>query len=81
MFLLIELTFVAVPVAVLVFFLLSLWNYVSARYKNRQTPGLYPPAEMKTRLIKLIVWAAITAVMLAVIGGFIWLLATAIAYM
>ncbi len=81
LYLFIGIVFVCTPFVTFALLLVSIWNYVSARLKNRKVPGSYPPAVLKKRLIRLIIWSVVNAVLFAVIGGLIWLLATSIAYM
>ncbi len=73
--------FFAIPIAAILFFVISLFRYCSAISKNKKIPGMFPPTEIKKRLILLIVSSVIMGVLLLIVIGFIALLFMAIAYM
>lgn len=73
--------FFSIPMAAILFFGISLYRYCSAISKNKKIPGTFPPAEIKKRLILLIVSSVIMGVLLLIVIGFIALLFMAIAYM
>lgn len=73
--------FFAIPIAAMLFFGISLYRYCSAKSKNKKIPESFPPAEMKSRLIMLIVSSVIMGVLLLIVIGFIAMLFMAIAYM
>ena len=69
------------PLAGLVFFICSLVAYISAKKKNETAPGTYTPEQITTRKILLIVSSVILGVIVAIVVGFMALLATAITFM
>lgn len=73
--------FFAIPTAFLVGFGISLYRYLSAKRRNKQTPGTFSPEEIKKRSTVVIVLAVTLGVLLAVVIGFIVLIYMAIAFM
>lgn len=73
--------FFAAPLAALGYFILSLSEYLSCRKRNKLAPGSVHEEELRSKKITLIVAAAVFGVLLAVILGFILVLATAVIYM
>ncbi len=73
--------FFALPIAAILFFGISLYRYRSAISQNRKIPQTFPPAEIKKRLIMLIVSSVIMGIMLLVVIGYIALIFMVIAYM
>ena len=73
--------FINAPLAVLIFFICSLVAYISAKKKNKAAPGTYTPEQITTRKILLIVSSVILGVIVAIIVGFMALLATAVIFM
>ncbi len=69
------------PIAAEAFLAVSIFRFVSAKVKNKRVPNSYTDKQIKTRLILLIVSAAIFLTLIAVIIGFVLLLFSAIAYM
>lgn len=77
----ISMLFYLIPVAAIVFFVVSLCLYLSARKQNKDTPGFIPKETMNLRKCLLIVSSAILAVLLCMVIGLAILLYTAIAFM
>ena len=71
----------AVPVGILVFFVISLCRYLSARKQEREMPGSVEAQDLKNRKALLIVSAVMAGVLLAVTIGLIVLLYMAVAFM
>ncbi|MBR4292475.1 MAG: hypothetical protein IKT54_02570 [Clostridia bacterium] len=69
------------PAAILLFFICSLVAYISAKKKNKASPGTYTPEQITTRKIFLIVSSIILGVIVAIVVGFMALLATAVIFM
>lgn len=69
------------PIAAIVFFIISLVRYISARNSYRYKTGSISKEELKKRKLLLIISSVIMAVLVAVVVGFIFLLVMAIAYM
>lgn len=73
--------FFIIPIAAVVFFVISLCLYCSALSKNKKVPGTFQPSAIRSRLILLIVSSVIMGVLLLVVIGFIVLLYMSISYM
>lgn len=73
--------FFALPIVAILFFGISLYRYCSAISGNKKIPQTFPPAEIKKRLILLIVSSVIMGVLLLVVIGYIALIFMVIAYM
>lgn len=71
----------AIPTAALVFFIVSLILFITAKRKNKRAPGTYSEGQVRTRKICLILSAVIVGIMAAVIIGFMCLLFMAVAFM
>ena len=69
------------PIAAEAFLVVSIIRFILAKVKNKRVPNSYTDKQIKTRLILLIVSAAIYLTLIAVIIGFILLFFSAIAYM
>ena len=69
------------PVAAVVFFVISLVRYVQARRANRHMPETYGKWQMEARRVCLIISSCILGMMLLMIVGFAVLLMTAVAFM
>lgn len=69
------------PTAAEAFLVVSIIRFILAKVKNKRVPNTYTDKQIKTRLILLIVSAAIYLTLIAVIIGFILLLFSSIAYM
>lgn len=65
--------FYAIPIAAIVFFIVSIILYFSAKNKNKQTPDIYSESQIKNRKTLLIISSAIAGVLAAVII-FFWIL-------
>lgn len=71
----------ASPVGAIVFFVLSLCQYLSVKKRNRHQPGSVSPEILRSRKIMLIVSSVIFGVLAVVVIAFIVLLSTAVAFM
>ena len=69
------------PIAAEAFLVVSIIRFILAKVKNKRVPYTYTDNQIKTRLILLIVSAAIYLTLIAVIIGFVILLFSSIAYM
>ena len=69
------------PVAALVFFVVSLVMYVRAKRANKRAPETYGTPQMTVRRVCLIVSSCMVRMMLLVIVAFALLLMTAVAFM
>ena len=76
-----DLLFFTVPVGILVFFVISLCRYLSARKQEREIPGSVEAQDLKNRKAMLIVSAVMAGVLLVVTIGLIVLLYMAVAFM
>ncbi|MBR3868891.1 MAG: hypothetical protein IKM66_06200 [Clostridia bacterium] len=65
--------FYAVPIAAVLFFIVSLVRYFVAKNKNKQAPDTYSESQIKSRKSLLIISSAIAGVLAAVIIIF-WIL-------
>lgn len=66
--------FFAVPALVAVFFLTSLILFIIAKVKNKKAPGTYSARQVTTRLVLLIISAALLGILVAMTIGIIALL-------
>ena len=73
--------FYGLPVLALVFFVISLWRFISAKRKNKIQPGSFPVEEIKRRKRLLVISSVIAGFFVVVIVGLIALLYTAVAFM
>ena len=73
--------FYSIPVAVIVFFVISLICFLHAKKKNRNMPNTYTDAQLKVRRLSLIVSSVIAGVLVAVVLTFVCLVFMAIAFM
>ena len=71
----------ALPVAAVVFFVVSLVRYVQAKRANQREPETYGKWQMTARRVCLIISSCILGAMLLMIVGFALLLMTAVAFM
>lgn len=78
---LVQLLFYGIPVAALVFFIVSLCRFVSAKRSLKENPESIAPEDMQRRKLLLQVSSVIAGVFVAVIGGIAALLFTAVAFM
>jgi hypothetical protein len=76
-----DLLFFAVPVGILVFFVIRLCRYLSARKQEWEIPGSVEAQDLKNRKAMLIVSAVMAGVLLVVTIGLIVLLYMAVAFM
>ncbi len=70
-----------IPIAALVFFIISLCLYLSAKKQSKKQPESVSPDILKGKKATLIVASVTAGVIWAVVMGFVVLLASAIAYM
>lgn len=61
--------FYAIPIAAIVFFIVSIILYFSAKNKNKQTPDSYSESQMKNRKTLLTISSVIAGVLAAVVIG------------
>lgn len=73
--------FCGIPVAAILFFIISLILFCYAKYQNKKQPGSFSEGELKTRKILLIISSVIAGVLALVIVSLIALLFTAVAFM
>ena len=73
--------FIVPPVAILVFFIVSLCRFVSAKKKNKRSPGTFSNNQILLRTIALAVSSVFVLVPLALTVGIILLFTGAIAFM
>ena len=73
--------FYSIPVAVIVFFVISLIRFLCAKRKNRMVPGTFSEAQLKARRLCLIVSSVVAGIMVIVVLTFVGLLFMAIAFM
>ena len=79
--LLYDILFFSIPIILIALFGISVFRYVSAKKQNKAAPGTFSDDEIKKRKIMLIVLSVITAVLAAIVIGFIVLLFMAVAFM
>ncbi len=73
--------FLLIPIAIIAFFAVSLCKYVSAKKKNKKTPGAVIAREMDRLKTVLIVSSVAAGVLLAAVIGITVLMYLAVAYM
>ncbi len=78
---LVNMVFYGVPLLVLLFFLVSLYRYFSAKRRNEAEPGAFSDEEMQRRKTLLKTSCTLVIILLAVLGGLAALFYMAIAYM
>ena len=81
MFYLVQFLSYGLPIAAVIFFVVSLVRYLHARSVNRHAPETYDKRQMTARLVCLIVSASIAGTMLLTIFAVIGLLFTVVAFM
>ena len=77
----IQFLYFAIPVAAILFFIVSLCLFLSARKQNKQQPCSVSAQTLKKRKIMLIVSSVIAGVLAAIVIVFIALLYMAVAFM
>lgn len=77
----IQFLYFAIPVAAILFFIVSLCLFLSARKQNKQQPGSVSAQTLRKRKIMLIVSSVIAGVLAAIVIVFIALLYMAVAFM
>lgn len=77
----VQFLYFAIPVAAILFFIVSLCLFLSARKQNKQQPGSVSAQTLKKRMIMLIVSSVIAGVLAAIVIAFIALLYMAVAFM
>lgn len=73
--------FGSIPVAAIVFFVVSLLRYRSAKKSNMQTPGTYSKEQMKSRRELMIISSVIAGILVAVVIAYVCLVFLAVAFM
>ena len=76
-----DISFFAKPAIIIALLGVSIYRYLSAKRKNKLTPGAVSTEEMKKRKIWLIVSAIIAGTLAVVVIGFIALLFMVVAFM
>ena len=76
-----EFLYFAIPVAAIIFFVVSLCMYLSAKKQNKRQPGSVSSQTIKNRKILLIVSSVIAGVLVTILIAFIALLFMAVAFM
>lgn len=77
----IQFLYFAIPVAAILFFIVSFCLFLSARKQNKQQPGSVSAQTLKKRKIMLILSSVIAGVLAAIVIAFIALLYMAVAFM
>ena len=77
----IQFLYFAIPVAAILFFIVSLCLFLSARKQNKQQPGSVSAQTLRKRKIMLIVSSVIAGVFAAIVIAFIAVLYMAVAFM
>lgn len=80
-YIIVTLLFHLIPVAAVLFFLISLICYCRAEHKNKRVPGTYTQSQMATRRMLLVISSVIVGTLAAVVIGFGILLSMAITHM
>ena len=73
--------FYLIPIAAVLFLVISGVLYFHAKSVNKLRPGTYTPAQLKTRLIVFIVSLVIAGILVAVVVSLMVLLFMAVAFM
>lgn len=73
--------FIALPLAALLFWIISLEEYLSAKRKNKRQPGSVSDEVMKRRKTLLVVSSVIAGTLLVCVIGLVALFYMAIAFM
>lgn len=77
----IQFLYFAIPVAAILFFIVSLCLFLSARKQNKLQPSSVSDQALRKRKIMLIVSSVIAGVLAAIVIAFIALLYMAVAFM
>ena len=78
---LILLSFYAIPIASLIFFILSLYGFLSVRRKNKLEPGSIDAQTLKNKKIIFILASVIFGIMVAIVIALIVLISMAVSFM
>lgn len=78
---LMEFLYFAIPVAAIIFFVVSLCLYFSAKKQNKLQPGSVSAQTLRSRKTMLIVSSVIAGVLVVVFLAFVALLFMAVAFM
>lgn len=76
-----QFVFFGIPLAAVLFFIISLYRYCSARKKNKMVSGTFSAEQIETRKILLIVASIVAGTLVVVIGSIYILLLMAVANM
>lgn len=74
-------TFISAPIASIIFFVVSLTNYIIAKFKQKRTPETSDTGSHKKWLVRLIVSAVIMGVIIISEYALIFTFLTELAYM
>ena len=69
------------PIAVITLFVISLCNYISAKRKNKKTPGTVSDEDIKKHKMWLIVLSVLIGVFVLIVFGLIGLFYLALMFM
>ena len=70
-----------IPIMTVLLFVVSLYRFCIAKFRNKRRPGTYPAEEIRHRKIMLIISSVIFGILAAVVIAFIVLLMCAVAFM
>lgn len=76
-----QILFYGIPIAAVVFFVVSLWLYIAAKRQGKQNPESVSEYTMKIRKTLLIISSTILGTLVVVVAAMILLLYTAVAFM
>lgn len=76
-----ETIFYLIPVAAVLFFIISIIRFFYAKNKNKQAPDTYSESQMKNRKTLLTISSAIAGILVIVAVGFALLLFLAASFM
>ncbi len=76
-----DILFFTIPILLIVFLVISVKRYTSAKKKNVAEPGTFSESEMKSRKAVMVIAIVMASVFLAVVLGLIVLLFMAVAFM
>lgn len=76
-----QLFFYGIPLAAIVFFVVSVYRYVKAKRANKRQPGTFSEEEVNSRKLCMIVSSVIMGILVLIVVGLAVLLFMAVAYM
>lgn len=71
----------SIPIGIIVWFIISLILFISAKRQSKANPDTFPKSSLITPMVMLIVSSVLLGLMVLVVVGFIALLSMALAYM